>query len=405
MRVDLITLVFNLELLKSQLFIILANLLNEMSRENLKIERQLAKREADANKRTLHITQNGLVDFSSNDYLGLARSQVLKNEILKSYAEVNSPNGSTGSRLLTGNSALAQEVEAELASFFHFPAGLIFNSGYSANLGFFSSVPQRGDTILYDELSHACIKDGCRLSLAKSFAFKHNNMADLDRKLMRAEGNIYIACEAIYSMDGDKALLSEICDLAERFHAKVIVDEAHSTGIYGKQGDGLVAELNLSNKVYACIFTFGKAMGIHGAFVASSKSVVEYMVNFSRPFIYTTAPSAFEFISIQQSLRFLSQHTEQLISLKKNIGYFSSCLTIKQPERYQSTSPIKVVIVNGNEKAKIVSDQIKAKGFDVRAILSPTVREGEERLRVCIHSFNTQNEIRGLAEALNSILS
>ena len=182
---DLITLAFNLEALKSQLFIILANLLSKMSIENLKIEQQLTKRTSAANKRSLNIVPERLVDFSSNDYLGLARSQQLKDRILQRYSQLSPRNGSTGSRLLTGNSTLAQEIESDLAAFFGYEAGLIFNSGYSANLGFFSCVPQRGDTILYDELSHACIKDGCRLSLAKSMPFKHNDMADLERKLAK----------------------------------------------------------------------------------------------------------------------------------------------------------------------------------------------------------------------------
>ena len=205
-------------------------------------------------------------------------------------------------------------------------------------------------------------------------------------------------------MDGDQGKLTEICQLASTNGAKVVVDEAHSTGIHGNKGQGLVAELGLSHQVYACIFTFGKAMGIHGAFVASNPSVIEYIINFSRPFIYTTAPSAFEFISIQESLRLLSQNMALVDQLQHNIQVFSKKIKLKQTYYPQSLSPIQVIMVAGNAKAKEVSNQIKAEGFDVRAILAPTVREGEERLRICIHSFNTENEIIGLAETLNSLL-
>lgn len=375
-----------------------------MEKKNLRIEEQLNKRALLGNKRSLLLVNEKLIDFSSNDYLGFARSEDLKNRILNSYESLADKNGSTGSRLLTGNSALATEVESELAKLFGYDASLVFNSGYTANLGFFSCLPQRGDTILYDELSHACIKDGSRLSLAKSMPFKHNDLADLERKLKLSEGEVYIACEAVYSMDGDFAPLKALCELSEKYNAKLIVDEAHSTGVFGKNGAGLVAELDLTQQVYAVIFTFGKAMGIHGACIASNQTVIDYMINYSRPFIYTTAPSPFEFLSIRQAFQFLTHHPDLAIRLKENISTFNQALEIQRPPRYLSTSAIQVVITEGNLKAKSTSKQLQEMGFDVRAILSPTVKEGEERLRICLHSFNSKNEVLGLAHALNSLL-
>lgn len=375
-----------------------------MDKKNLKIGQQLNKRALLGNKRTLTQVNEHLVDFSSNDYLGLSRSEDLKTQILNAYNELSPRNGSTGSRLLTGNTLLASQVESELAELFGYDASLVFNSGYTANLGFFSCLPQRGDTILYDELSHACIKDGSRLSLAKSMPFKHNDLEDLERKLKLSEGEIYIACEAVYSMDGDFAPLKELCVLSEKYEAKLVVDEAHSTGVFGKYGAGLVAEWGLTEQVYAVIFTFGKALGIHGACVASNQTVIEYIINYSRPFIYTTAPSSFEFISIQQAFNLLQNSPSLATDLKENILLFNQELKVQRPFRYLSNSAVQVVITSGNQKAKSTSNQLQEMGFDVRPILSPTVREGEERLRICLHSFNSKNEIMGLAHGLNSLL-
>jgi 8-amino-7-oxononanoate synthase len=374
-------------------------------RNNIKkIESQLQKRSNLGNKRTFGIQNPALIDFCSNDYLGFAKSSELKGRILEAYSELGSKNGSTGSRLLTGNSNLAEQVEMELASIFGFESCLVFNSGYSANLGFFSTIPQRGDTILYDELSHACIKDGCRLSLAKPIPFKHNDLADLERKLKNAEGEIYIACESVYSMDGDFAPLESLCDLSHQYNAKLIVDEAHSTGIFGGNGAGLVAQLGLTNQVFAVIFTFGKAMGIHGACIASNLQIREYLINFSRPFIYTTAPSDFDFLSIREAFTYLKENPSAQPTVHRHIELFNASLSLDRDARYSSQSAIQVILTPGNESAKNVAQELLEKGFDIRPILSPTVKAGEERLRICLHTFNSTEQVISLTQSLNSLL-
>jgi 8-amino-7-oxononanoate synthase len=374
-------------------------------RHNIKkIESQLLKRANLGNKRTLGIQNPSLIDFCSNDYLGFSRSSELKARILKAYSELNSKNGSTGSRLLTGNSNLAEQIEMELASIFGFESCLVFNSGYSANLGFFSAVPQRGDTILYDELSHACIKDGCRLSLAKAIPFKHNDLSDLERKLKNAEGEIYIACESVYSMDGDFAPLKALSDLSEQYNSKLIVDEAHSTGVFGQNGAGLVAQLGLTNRVFAVIFTFGKAMGIHGACIASNLQIREYLINFSRPFIYTTAPSGFDFLSIREAFTHLRENPSAQQAVHQHIELFNASLNLEREARYTSQSAIQVILTPGNEMAKRIAQQLLEKGYDIRPILSPTVKAGEERLRICLHTFNSTEQVISLTQSLNSLL-
>lgn len=360
-----------------------------------RIEALLRKKEDEGTLRTLNHINGALVDFSSNDYLGLARSSALKTQIVASYNQTSHPNGSTGSRLLTGNNKNIETCEGDLASFFGFEATTLFNSGYMANLAFFSTLPQKGDTILYDEYIHACIKDGCRLSLAKKFSFKHNNLIDLERKLQAAEGNIYVACESVYSMDGDMAPLKELTELVNRYHGRLVVDEAHSTGIWGKGGAGLVSELGLTDEVYAVIYTFGKAMGIHGACLTGSKTLKSFIVNYSRPFIYTTAPSPFEVISIQEGFRFLQKHPELSLNLFDKIRLFNELLP-----KFSSLTAIKSIIIGGNDKTRQVALNLQKSGFDVRPILSPTVQEGTERLRICLHTFNTEKEIALICDQL-----
>src|SRR5882672_9118634 len=248
------------------------------------------------------------IDFCSNDYLGLARSQELFYAINRGAERLKPPyNGSTGSRLLSGNSELAEEMEKKLAGIFRSPKSLLFNSGYTANLAVLSSLPQRGDTILYDELAHTCIKDGARLSLASRFSFRHNDLNDLEEKIKRAKGNIFIAVESIYSMDGDESPLEELVTLAERYNATIILDEAHSTGSYGENGGGLAVEKGLEKKIAVRIYTFGKAMGIHGACVAGDETLINYLINFARPFIYTTAMPPHSLIAIQCAFDYLKQ--------------------------------------------------------------------------------------------------
>lgn len=364
-----------------------------------KIDSLLAKRRKQNAFRTLGESTKGLIDFSSNDYLGLGRSEELKTRILNIYQKSSHSNGATGSRLLTGNNDFIEACESELAALFGFESGTLFSSGYMANLGIFSAIAQKGDTIIYDEYSHACIKDGARLSLAKRIPFKHNNLADLERKLKEADGEIYIACESIYSMDGDKAPLEEIVQLAKDHQAKIIVDEAHSTGVFGQHGAGMVSELGLQENIFAVVYTFGKAMGIHGACIAGSQSLKDFIINFSRPFIYTTAPSAFEVTSIKEAFHYLKHHPSLSLNLQSKIDQFNQLIP-----QFSSPSAIKSVVIGGNEKTKELAGALKTKGFDIRPILSPTVKEGSERLRICIHTYNTEEEINLICDLLKTAL-
>ncbi len=369
----------------------------------------LGKRAAKGNLRSL-TTTNSLVDFFSNDYLGLARSQELWQLIKQNYDHLApKSNGATGSRLLSGNSVFYEQLESYLASLFKAEATLVFNAGYSANLAVLSSIAQKNDTIIYDDTIHACIKEGARLSLAKYYSFKHNDIDDLTRKIALARGNIFVAVESIYSMDGDHGKLIEILEVCKKYGAQLLVDEAHSTGILGKNGNGLVCQLGIEKEVFLRIYTFGKAMGVHGACVAGSQVVKDYLINFARAFIYTTALPQHSLVSIRSAFEYLGKNAGLQQKLQKVINHFNTSVKTSHHATDDvrflcNQSAIQVVIVPGNDRAKKLALTLQAKGFDVRAILSPTVKEGSERIRICLHVFNTEEEINDLVAAIFEII-
>jgi 8-amino-7-oxononanoate synthase len=348
-------------------------------------------------------TSTGLLDFCSNDYLGLARSEVLSDQIeAKCRAMKLNQNGATGSRLLSGNSELTEDVERKLASIFRSESALILNSGYTANLAIFSSIPEKHDSILYDELAHASIKDGARLSLARRYSFKHNDLNDLESKLKRINGKVFIAVESIYSMDGDECPLRDLTSLATRYGAFVILDEAHSTGVAGNNGSGLAVSLGLEKNIDVRLYTFGKAMGVHGACVAGSEKLIQYIINFARPFIYTTALAPHSVIAIESAFDYLRQNIELQQVLQKNIDSFVNGVG-PLTNRTSSGSAIQTVLFPGNENTKANASKLQQAGFDIRPVLSPTVPTGTERLRICLHAYNTLNEIAKLTSELNRL--
>lgn len=345
--------------------------------------------------------QHHLIDFTSNDYFGFARSQKLFDLINEKNKKIYF-NGSGGSRLLSGNFELTEKIEAKIAQYHLSESSLIYNSGYDANVGLFSSVLKKDDVIIYDELIHASVRDGIRLGFAKAFSFKHNNIADLERLLKKQSAKKYVAIESIYSMDGDIAPLKEISQLCLQYNAALIVDEAHSAGIYGELGNGLCVEENIHEQCFARLVTFGKAFGVHGAAILGSKVLREYLINFSRSFIYTTALPPHAVVSIDTAYEYMesnySQSKEQLFS---NITYFRELALNKHlPLGNNFNTAIQTIIIPGKERVRIIAEFLQNNGFDVRPIMSPTVPEGNERLRIIIHAFNSAEEIENLIKLL-----
>ena len=275
-----------------------------------KLQSKLAEREVGNALRFLP-AQRDLIDFSSNDYLGLARNEEISKKASRLVKNVSPNNGATGSRLLTGNHKLYNQLEDFLVRYHGSESALVFNSGYDGNIGFFSSVPQRSDIVLYDELAHASIRDGIQMGHAKSYKFAHNDLQDLEQKIMafraqsRSEMEIYVVTESIFSMDGDSPDLRSLTILCKEQNCFLVVDEAHATGIFG-QGRDLVSQLGLQKEVFARLITFGKAIGCHGAAILGSQPLKEYLVNFSRSFIYTTALSPHSVAIILSAYQYLN---------------------------------------------------------------------------------------------------
>ncbi len=341
-----------------------------------------------------------MIDFCSNDYLGFARDQRLRDRIF-SELQANTPQsvGATGSRLISGNSGYIEDLERSIASYHRSKAGLIYNSGYDANLGLFSCLPQKGDTVIIDELAHASIIDGIRLSFANRYTFAHNNIESLEEKLRNAKGICYVVIESIYSMDGDTPPIAAIIALTEKYNVHLIVDEAHAIGLYPV---GLVQHLGLQDQVFARVITFGKALGCHGAIVLGSDLLRRYLINFSRSFIYTTAPSFHEIAAIKIAYQFLGEADPEIALLRRNISLFKEWLIPGSLKLIGSDSAIQCLIAGNNENASKIAAHLQQTGLDVRAILSPTVARGSERLRICLHAFNTNEEIKLLADTLNN---
>ncbi len=355
------------------------------------LQNKLQARKEDGSLRSLRLPV-GKTDFCSNDYLGIAKNHRLQT------TDHRLSHGSAGSRLLSGNYPLIEAAEKEIAVFHQSEAALIFNSGYDANIGLLSSVPQKGNTVLYDYLCHASIRDGIRLSFAQSFSFAHNDLQDLKKKITQATGTVFIVTESVFSMDGDLCPLDGLVAIAEKYQAHLIIDEAHATGIIGRKGEGLVQQRHLQEKIFARVHTFGKACGCHGAVVLGSQQLKQYLINFSRSFVYTTALPEQAVDAIRKSYAIFPHMHDERKRLQEMIAQFQAA-GIKY-EKIQSATPIQGVIVPGNEAVKQLAEKLQQNNFDIRPILYPTVPKGKERLRIVLHAFNTSEELSALIDLL-----
>lgn len=353
------------------------------------VQQRLQELSNDNSLRELSATRHG-IDFLSNDYLGFARRTAPSDQALF--------GGSTGSRLMSGHSAATTTLEQEIAAFHQAPAALLFNSGYCANLGVLSSLPRRGDTIIYDELCHASIRDGVRLSFATSWSFAHNDLDDLRKKLSQARGIPFILCEGIYSMDGDSPSWHELLTLKKEFGAVLIVDDAHGLGIYGSRGAGTLEQHGISQSCDIRIYGFGKALGCFGGAVVADKEICQLLVNTARSFMYTTAlpPAVIE--RIRTSYRWLPDATTEREHLQQLISLYA---TLASAHGLPATAtPIQAIPCPGNAAVRALAQRLQQAGFDVRAVRAPTVPAGSERIRITLHSYNSPEELHKLFSIL-----
>ena len=337
------------------------------------------------------------IDFYSNDYLGLANWRSEGTDL---------PQGSSGSRLLSGNHPIHEELETRCAELFKGEAALLYSTGYMANLGMVAAIADKGDTLHFDALSHASVRDALWLSRAENLKFRHNDFDHLSENLAKGKGSQFVLAEALYSMDGDIPDLQKLVSVCERHGAYLILDEAHSTGILGPEGAGVTVMEGLEDRIFLRMHSFGKAVGRSGGVVIGSARVRDFLINASRPFIFSTAPSPAETHSILGSIdkmRGMELERKELQSLR---GY--ATIEFRSLGHLQISSgitPIIPLIIPGNEKVRKVANQLIHKGFEVRPILAPTVAEGQERIRLILHSVNTKREISALVSFMKEILS
>lgn len=336
-------------------------------------------------------------DFASNDYLGLAASEVLAEEA-RAALDRGVPIGAGGSRLLRGNDPEHEALEAEAASHFGAESALFFGGGFQANVALFSTLPGRGDIVIHDELIHASVHDGIRAGKAQHVAIPHNDADAVETAIRRwraegGSGRPWIAVESIYSMDGDMAPLDDLAGIADRHDAMLVVDEAHATGVLGSDGRGLAAHLEGRDNLVT-LHTCGKALGASGALVLSSKPIREFMINRCRPFIYATAPSPLMAAVVRSSLRICREDQGRRRDLARRVSLFGA------GARAGTGTHIRPVIVGSDKLVVALAASLRGKGFDVRAIRPPTVPEGTARLRISITLNVSEEDVVELDKAL-----
>lgn len=369
--------------------------------------------------RELRAPQSVASDFSSNDYLGLARPGPFQRFLQK--IDCHFSSGATGSRLLSGHSEEIAELEQTAAKFHGAEASLLFNSGYDANLSLLSCLAAPDDAIVYDELIHASVHDGMRASKASAntIPFLHNDLKSLEDTISKVSrqrtGNLLICIETVYSMDGDVAPLEKILEVARKASKQlkrdvhVIADEAHAGGLYGRYGEGLAMALHLHNhdNLLARVITFGKAFAAHGAVILGPRLLIEYLINYARPFIYSTAlpPHSIHVLRAVYGFARTEAARKARCILWKRVQFFENlstqllCPSILLPAN--GKSPIQGILRIGNRECVSLSQTLRKQGFDVYAIRSPTVPRGKERIRIIIHAHNTEEEIRKLVLAIS----
>jgi 8-amino-7-oxononanoate synthase len=342
------------------------------------------------------------INLYSNDYLGLAQDPRLKAALLAAVEAAESV-GSTGSRLLSGNSPDWEHLEREFANFAGADSSLYFSSGYAANIGLITAVAGRDDLIFSDSLNHASLIDGIRLSGAARIVYPHADVNFLEATLREHKahpGAKLIVTESVFSMEGDVAPIRRLAELAEIYDAELIVDEAHAIGVYGPQGRGICAALGIERKVFAVVYTCGKALASAGAFVCGSKELRDFLINHARTFIFSTAMPPYFAAQIRAALRLALAAEDKRVHLRTISESMRAELHGSGIDCGASSSQIIPVYLGGNEAALHVADYLQRAGFAVRAIRPPTVPPGTARIRLSLTASISLHDIRRLAAAI-----
>ena len=346
-------------------------------------------------------------DFSSNDYLGLAASRRLGEAVAAAIAR-GTPVGATGSRLLRGNAPEHEQLEADAAAFFGAERALFFGSGYIANFALLTTLPQKGDLLVLDELAHASMHQGAQAGRAQFVPAAHNDVNAFEDAITRwraggGMGRVWIAVESLYSMDGDRAPMESLIALADRHEAFVVVDEAHATGVWGPDGRGLAAAFEGRDNIMA-LHTCGKALGGSGALVTGPRTLCDYLVNRCRPFIYATAPSPLMAVAAREALAILSDEPMRRVRLHEQVTFAGRQLA-ERCGAIPSGSQIQPFVIGDVRRTMTVAAGLQARGFDIRGIRPPTVPEGTSRLRISLTLNVDEADISAMIEALVDVLA
>lgn len=366
-----------------------------------RLESMLDALEARHRRRAL-IPARGL-DFASNDYLGLAGSNLLQEAAQAALAR-GVPVGSGGSRLLRGNHPEHEALEHEAAAFFGAEAALFMGGGFQANQAIFSTLPAAGDLVLYDELVHASAHEGMRASRADLRAFRHNDVADARNVLTEWRsagglGQVWIAVESVYSMEGDLAPLKDLSCLVRESEAVLIVDEAHATGVFGTEGRGLAHDLNVD---LLTLHTCGKGLGVSGGLICGPRAMIDALINRARPFIFATAPSPLNAALVRAALRELAGNEGLVTAARKRLRHaHDAARQTGLPDTALNSQIIPVVL--GDEAGTMAMAQaLQHQGYDIRGIRPPTVPKGTSRLRVSITGNVSPEDISALFATISS---
>ena len=336
------------------------------------------------------------VDFVSNDYLNLSSHPYIRKALIAALKK-GIPLSSRASRLLSGTLRWHEEMEEKLKTFISREGVLLFSSGYLANVGALPALA-KGKTIFSDEFNHASLIDGVALSKSPYIIYSHNNLNQLEQLLKKKSGKKIIVTESLFSMEGDFAPLRELSDLALRHGALLVVDEAHATGIFGGNFSGCVSDLKEKEHIVT-LHTCGKALGSFGAFVGCSKMIKNYLINYCRSFIYTTAPPPLMLVQWKAALEVLEKEPHRPLTLRKKALNFRK--TLSYPFSLEKTeSPIAPLLIKGAGEALKRAERLRKRGLDVRAIRYPTVPKGKERLRIVLKYDHSQEQITALTKNL-----
>jgi len=333
------------------------------------------------------------LNFSSNNYLGLAAHPALKKAAREAIERYGC--GSAASRLISGNMALYEELEEKIAKLKNTAGALVFNSGYQANAGIIPALAGEGDTILSDALNHASIIDGCRLSRAQTIVYPHCDVAFLEAALKKApaRGRKLIVTETIFSMDGDETPLAAIVELAERHGAMIMIDEAHATGVFGPNGAGVAAKFGLAERITLQMGTLGKALGGFGAYVACGDALRDVLINRCRSFVFTTALPPPVLAAASAAVDLLYNEPQRRLALWHNIRALREGLRAAGFAVAESESQILPLVIGDAKKCMALSERLLEKGVFVQGIRPPTVPEGTSRLRVTAMATHTHEQL------------